>query len=77
MLAKGQIISKGFLVSSISYKKQTKEFDFTTMIPQVDLFLFVLIEDTKKTFRNYLTFNSETLHRSNTIWGGPVVMWRA
>ena len=31
-LAKGQIISKGFLVSSISSKKRTKEFDFTTMI---------------------------------------------
>ena len=45
MLAKGQIISKGFLVSSVSYKKQTKEFDFTTMIPQVDLFSFVFLEE--------------------------------
>ena len=39
--AKGQIISKEFLVSSISSKKRTKEFDFTNMIPQVDLFLLV------------------------------------
>ena len=38
---KGQIISKGFLMSSISSKKRTKEFNFTTMIPQVDLFSFV------------------------------------
>ena len=38
---KGQIISKGFLMLSISSKKRTKEFDFTTMIPQVDLFSFV------------------------------------
>ena len=39
---KGQIILKCFfLVSSISSKKQTKEFDFTNMIPQVDLFSFV------------------------------------
>ena len=32
-----------------------KEFDFTTMIPQVDLFLEE-VKDTKKPFRNYLTF---------------------
>ena len=38
--AKGQIISKWFLVSSISSKKRTKEFDFTSMIPPVDLFSF-------------------------------------
>jgi hypothetical protein len=57
---KGQIISKGFLMSSISSKKQTKEFDFTNMIPQVDWFSFFSeeIEDTKKPFRNHLTFNS-------------------
>ena len=29
--AKGQIISKGFLMSSISSKKRTKEFDFTSL----------------------------------------------
>ena len=33
--------AKGFFMSLISSKKRTKEFDFTTMIPQVDLFLFV------------------------------------
>ena len=38
---KGQIILKGFLMSSISSNKRTKEFDFTTMIPQFDLFSFV------------------------------------
>jgi hypothetical protein len=38
---KGQIILEGFLVSSISSKNQTKEFDFTSMITQVDLFSFV------------------------------------
>ena len=41
LASKGQIISKGFLMSSISSKKRTKAFDFTTMIPQVDLFSFV------------------------------------
>ena len=41
---KGQIISKGFLVSSISPKKWTKQFDFTTAIPHVDLFSFVFWE---------------------------------
>ena len=52
---KGQIILKGFLMSLISSKKRTKEFDFTTMIPQVDLFLFGFFEETedsKKIFRN-------------------------
>ena len=46
-VAKGQIISKGFLVSLISSKKLTKEFDFTTMIPQVDLFSFVFLRKSK------------------------------
>ena len=44
---KGQIISKWFLVSSISSKKRMKELDFTTMIPQVDLFSFVFWRKSK------------------------------
>ena len=58
---KGQTKSKWFFQGNISSKKRTKEFDFTTMILQINLFLFVFleeIEDTKKTFRNYLTFNT-------------------
>ena len=43
---KGQLVSKWFLVSSISSKKRTKEFDFT-MIPQVDLFSFVFWRKSK------------------------------
>ena len=37
-----------------SPKKQTKKFDFTTMVSQVKLFrsFFGRIEDTKKKFRN-------------------------
>ena len=38
---KGQLISNGVLMSLISSKKRRKEFDFTTMIPQIDLFSFV------------------------------------
>ena len=55
---KGQIISKGLFGIINSPKKRTKKFNLTTMIPQVDLFLFVFlgeIEDIKNTFRNYLT----------------------
>ena len=37
----GQLISKRFWGTSISSKKRTNKFDFTTMIPQVDLFSFV------------------------------------
>ena len=59
MQFKGQKKSKWFFQVDVSSKKQTNEFYCTTMKPQVDLFSFVFleeIEDTKKTFRNYLTF---------------------
>ena len=57
LLTKGQIISKGLLVSSNSPKKRTNEFIFTTMM---NSFVRILgeFEDTKKSFRNYLTFTS-------------------
>ena len=44
---KGQLISKGVLMSSISSKKRTKEFDFTAMIPKIDLFSFVFWRKSK------------------------------
>ena len=49
-------------MSWISSKKRKKEFNFTTMIPQVNLFSLVFLEeteDTKKPFRNYLTFSTQ------------------
>ena len=52
---KGQLISKGLFAILNSCKKRTKKFDFTTMIPQVELVSFKFcgrLEDTKKTFRN-------------------------
>ena len=73
--SKGQIIAKGFLVSSISSKKRTKEFDFTTMIPQVDLFLFVFLEeikDTKKPFWNYWTFRCPDIRMSQHYIGSKM-----
>ena len=56
ILLKGQIISKRFLVSSISSKKRTNEFVFTPMILVFVRFLEE-IEDIKKPFWNYLTFS--------------------
>ena len=53
--AKGQLILKGIFGTLNSSKKQTKQFDLTTMICQVDLISFFFLEefeDTKKTFRN-------------------------
>ena len=44
---KGQLSSNGVLMSSISSKKRMKEFDFTTMIPQIDLFSFVFWRKSK------------------------------
>ena len=52
---KGQTNSKTFFQDSVSSKKRMNEFDFTTMIPQVDLFSFRFLEetgDTKNAFRN-------------------------
>ena len=49
-LLKGQLISKCLLGIFNSPQKRTKKFDFTTMVPQVELFLFDRIEDTKKIF---------------------------
>ena len=56
---KGQTNSKLFFQANVSSKKQTSGFYFTTMKPQVAFFVRFLeeIEDTKKIFRNYLTFN--------------------
>ena len=53
-IAKGQLISKCLFCIINSPKKRTKKFDFTTMVPQVEQFLFVFgrNEDTKKIFRN-------------------------
>ena len=44
---KGQLISKRLLCILNSPTKRTKKFDFTTMIPQVDLVLFVFWEKLK------------------------------
>ena len=37
----GLVMQNEELKADVSSKKQTNKFDFTTMIPQVDLFLFV------------------------------------
>ena len=52
---KGQLISKANCQAVNSSKKQTNEFVFTTVRSVFVRFLEV-IEDTKKIFRNYLTF---------------------
>ena len=54
--SKGPIISKRLLVSSNSPKKWTNKFVFTTT---TNLFICFSreFEDTKKSFRNYLTFS--------------------
>jgi hypothetical protein len=54
--AKGQLISKWFLKSSISSKKWTNKFDFTTIITQVDLFSFIFWRKLT-TPKNYFEMN--------------------
>ena len=46
-VTKGQFILKGLFGILNAPKKQTKIFDFTIMIPQVDLFSFVFWEKLK------------------------------
>ena len=41
----GQLISKWFFVVIDFLQKRMNEFDFTAMIPQVDLFSFVFLEE--------------------------------
>ena len=53
--AKGQVISKRFFLAEDSPKKRTNEFVFTTTMNSFVRFLGEF-EDTKMTFRNYLTF---------------------
>ena len=53
---KGQIISKLLLVSSDSSKKRTNEFVFFCLTVLKTNFFLEESEDTKKSFRNYLTF---------------------
>ena len=43
--SKGQLISKCLFGIFHSPKKRTKKFDFTTMVPQVELFSFVFWEN--------------------------------
>ena len=56
-LAKGQLISKANCQAVKSAKKRTNEFVFTSMRCVFIRFLEE-IEDSKKAFRNYLTFSN-------------------
>ena len=53
---KGQLISKGNCQAVNSSKKRTNEFVFTSM-RRVFIHFLEEIEDSKKAFRNYLTFS--------------------
>ena len=55
---KGQLISKGLFAILNSSKKRTKKIDFTTLIPQVELFSFSEgIEETIDCSQDLLTFD--------------------
>ena len=53
LTAKGQLISKYLFGIFNSPKKQTKKFDFTTMVPQVELFSFVFWENWRHLKRHF------------------------
>ena len=52
-LPKGQLISKCLFGIFNSPKKERKEIDFTTMVPQVELFLFVFLGELKTPERHF------------------------
>ena len=62
-IAKGQLISKANCQAVNSSKKRTNEFIFTS-VRRVFVCFLEEIEDTKKTFRNYLTFIFEYVLRN-------------
>ena len=53
IVVKGQIISKANYGILNSSKKQTNQFNCTTIIPQVDLFLFVFWRKLKTPKRHF------------------------
>ena len=64
-LFKDQLISKSLFGIFNSPKKRMEKFNFTTMVPQVELFSFVWgkLKRPKKTFRNILTFTCSNILR--------------
>ena len=77
-LYKGQLISKRFLGSSISSKKWTKKFVFTTVRNDFVRFLEE-IDDLKKPFRNWLIFSIFLFFyvlENFTIEGILLINWR-
>ena len=52
-MVKGQLISKGLFGIFYSPKKQRKKFNFTTMIPEVELFSFVFLGELKTPKRRF------------------------
>ena len=50
---KGQLISKGLFGILNSLKKRAKKIDFTTVIPQVDLFSFIFWKKLKTAKRHF------------------------
>ena len=59
---KGQLISKANCQAMNSSKKRTNEFVFTTM-RRVFVRFLEEIEDSKKAFRNYLTFRGNEYNK--------------
>ena len=71
-MPKGQIISKCLFVVFNFFQKRTNEFVFTTM-RRVFVCFLEEIEDTKKTFRNYLTFRHLLpLFENVYLWGKAI-----
>ena len=75
-----QLISKANCQAVNSSKKQTNEFIFTSM-QRVFVHILEEIEDSKKTFRNHLTFRGYTsvFHKIYLLYNGRITeseVWR-
>ena len=69
-ISKDQLISKCLFGIFNSPKKRTKKFDFTTMVPQVELFSFVFGD---KTLKRHFKINWPLVYDWNHYFGlGPI-----
>ena len=82
----GQIILKANYGNLNSSKKRTKKIDFTTMIPQVDLFSFVFWRKLKASKRHFeikwplvrtRLVHVSTLQKLNIFWMTDMVTYQA
>ena len=84
VMERGQTKSKWFFQVKVSSKKWMNKFYFTTMTPQVDLFLFIFREKLKAPKRHFkinwslrmMTYQGTFFHWKQEILGWSLLAWQ-